>query len=567
MNKISMITMLGLSVLSTTAFANDKQSFEYPSVPGEVVVKIKKGQVNQFLSQKNLGAQVKKQMNLISGDYVVLKSDEKTSVSLVNSLKHNDEVEYVEPNFIYRIVKKTPGVTELLNGELKTVTDPRYGMLWGLKNTGDNEPNRTGTGSSGAKGVAGADVNAERAWELTKGSRDVVIAVIDTGIDYNHEDLKNQMWVNEGEIPGDGIDNDGNGYIDDVHGWNAALDSGNPMDGNAHGTHCAGTIGAEHNNGIGVAGVMADVRLMAVKFLTDEGGGSLADAVEAIDYATKMNVDIMSNSWGGGGFSQTLYDSISAANDKGILFVAAAGNDGTNNDSRPQYPANYQVPNVISVASHTAQDNLSGFSCYGKRTVHIAAPGSNILSSTPKNKYEVFSGTSMATPHVSGVLGLLIAQEGRMPVEAVKERMMKTSVPVAAYKKKIASGGRIDAYNLLTDTRPVRNEPSDDMWRVEALSEVFETEHPYLSNQKFSKTYTFPGAKYVKIVLEKYDLETNYDFITLRDGKGVVVEKISGKGENYESEYAETDSITIEFSSDSSQNRWGAVIRDVKVIY
>jgi subtilisin family serine protease len=375
------------------------------------------------------------------------------------------------------------------------------------------------------------------------------------------------MWINEGEIPGDGIDNDGNGYIDDVHGWNAALDSGNPMDGNAHGTHCAGTIGAEHNNGIGVAGVMADVRLMAVKFLTDEGGGSLADAVEAIDYATKMNVDIMSNSWGGGGFSQTLYDSISAANDKGILFVAAAGNDGTNNDSRPQYPANYQVPNVISVASHTAQDNLSSFSCYGKRTVHIAAPGSNILSSTPKNKYEVFSGTSMATPHVSGVLGLLIAQEGRMPVEAVKERMMKTSVPVAAYKKKIASGGRIDAYNLLTDTRPVRNEPSDDMWRVEALSEVFETEHPYLSNQKFSKTYTFPGAKYVKIVLEKYDLETNYDFITLRDGKGAVVEKISGKGENYESEYAETDSITIEFSSDSSQNRWGAVIRDVKVIY
>lgn len=566
MNKISMITVLGLSVLSSTAFANDKQSFEYPSVPGEVVVKIRSGQLNQFLSQKNLGAQVKKQMNLISGDYVVLKSDEKTSVSLVNSLKHNDEVEYVEPNFIYKIVKKTPGVVELLNGELKTVTDPRYGQLWGLKNTGANEPDSRGN-TSAKVGVTGADVNAERAWEITKGSRDVVIAVIDTGIDYNHEDLKNQMWVNEGEIPGDGIDNDGNGYIDDVHGWNAALDSGNPMDGNAHGTHCAGTIGAEHNNGIGVAGVMADVRMMAVKFLTDEGGGSLADAVEAIDYATKMNVDIMSNSWGGGGFSQTLFDSISAANDKGILFVAAAGNDGTNNDSRPQYPANYQVANVISVASHTAQDTLSSFSCYGKRTVHIAAPGSNILSSTPKNKYEVFSGTSMATPHVSGVLGLLIAQEGRMPVEAVKERLMKTSVPVAAYKKKIASGGRVDAYNLLTDTRPVRNEPSDDMWRAEALSEVFETEHPYLSNQKFSKTYTFPGAKYVKIVLEKYDLETNYDFITLRDGKGVVVEKISGKGENYESEYAETDSITIEFSSDSSQNRWGAVIRDVKVIY
>ena len=567
MNKISMITVLGLSVLSTTAFANDKQSFEYPSVPGEVVVKIKKGQVNQFLSQKNLGAQVTKQMNLLTGDYVVLRSDEKTTVSLVNSLKRNDEVEYVEPNFIYKVVKKTPGVVELLNGELQTVTDPRYGLLWGLKNTGSNEPNKGGTAPSGSVGVAGADVNAERAWEITKGSRDVVIAVIDTGIDYNHEDLKNQMWVNEGEIPGDGIDNDGNGYIDDVYGWNANKDNGNPMDGNAHGTHCAGTIGAEHNNGIGVAGVMADVRLMAVKFLGDDGGGSLADAVEAIDYATKMNVDIMSNSWGGGGFSQTLYDSIAAAHAKGILFVAAAGNDGSNNDTRPQYPANYQVPNVISVASHTAQDNLSNFSCYGKRTVHIAAPGSNILSSTPKNKYEVFSGTSMATPHVSGVLGLLVAQEGRMPAEAVKERLMKTSIPVASYKKKIASGGRIDAYNLLTDTRPERNEPADDAWRVEALPEVFETEHPYANNTKFSQTYTFPGAKFVRIVLAEYDLETNYDFITLRDAKGTVIEKISGKGVNYESEYAETDSITIEFSSDSSQTRWGAVIREVKVIY
>ncbi len=566
MNKMSMITVLGLSVLSSTAFAMDKQSLEYPSVPGEVVVKIKKGQMENFLSQKNLGATVTKQMSLTTGDYVVLKSHDKSAVSLVNSLKRNSEVEYVEPNFIYRIVKKTPGVEELLRGEVKTVTDPRYGALWGLKNTGANEPDRFGNIST-TRGVAGVDVNAERAWEITKGSRDVVIAVIDTGIDYNHPDLINQMWVNEGEIPGDGIDNDGNGYIDDVYGWNAALDHGNPMDGNDHGTHCAGTIGAEHNNGMGVAGVMGEVRMMAVKFLTDAGGGSLGDAIEAIDYATKMNVDIMSNSWGGGGFSQALHDSISAANDKGILFVAAAGNDGSNNDSRPQYPANYDVPNVISVASHTAQESLSSFSCYGKRTVHIAAPGTNILSTTPKDTYKVFSGTSMATPHVSGALGLLIAQEGRMDIAEIKERLMKTSVPAASYRKKIMSGGRLDAYNLLTDTRPERNEPEDSAWIVEALPEVFETEHPYQNNQKFSQTYSFPGAKFVKIVLEKYDLERNYDFITLRDGNGAIVEKISGAGENYESDYAETDSITIEFSSDSSQNRWGAVIREVKVIY
>src|SRR5690606_23139315 len=163
---------------------------------------------------------------------------------------------------------------------------------------------------------------------------------------------------------------------------------------------------------------------------------------------------------------------IKAANDKGILFVAAAGNESNNNDTRPSYPATYAVDNVISVASHTAQDELSSFSCYGKRTVHIAAPGSNVLSTTPKNTYSVFSGTSMATPHVSGVLGLLLSQEGRMPVLEVKERMMATSVPVAAYRRTTVSGGRINAYNLLTDTRIPRNEPSENDFRVEALSEI-----------------------------------------------------------------------------------------------
>jgi subtilisin family serine protease len=339
------------------------------------------------------------------------------------------------------------------------------------------------------------------------------------------------------------------------------------MDGNAHGTHCAGTIGAEHNNGLGVAGVMGDVSLMAVKFLSDEGSGSLADAVVAIDYATKMNVDIMSNSWGGGGFSKSLEDAIKAAKDKGIVFVAAAGNDGTNNDSKPSYPANYQVDNVISVASHTAQDALSSFSCFGKRTVHVAAPGSNVLSSTPGGEYKVFSGTSMATPHVSGVVGLLIAEQGRLPVLELRNRLMATTVPTSAYRKSTAAGGRVNAYNFLTNTRIPRQEPNENAWRVETLSEVFETVHPYANNAKQSKTYTFPGAKYVKFVVEKYDTESGYDFVTFKDAKGIVMEKLSGKGENYETDYTETNSVTVEFSSDSSQTKWGVVIKEVKVIY
>lgn len=554
MKKLSVLGILGLAVLSQTAFA--KMSYEAPYVPGEVLVKLKPGLKGRFLTQKSLlGADVKKELNATAGEFLLIKSYQKSTLSLINELKSLPEVEYAEPNYLYSI-----------NRQAVAPIDPMYGKLWGLKNTGANEPDRNGNTST-TPGVASADIDAERAWSITKGSKDIVIAVIDTGIDYNHPDLKNNMWINEGEIPDNGIDDDGNGYIDDVYGWNAEKNNGNPMDGNSHGTHCAGTIGAEHNNNMGVAGVMADVKLMAVKFLSDSGSGSLADAVEAIDYATKMNVDIMSNSWGGGGYSQALFDAISAAKEKGIVFVAAAGNDSSNNDSRASYPASYQIDNVISVASHTAQDTLSSFSNFGRRTVHVAAPGSNILSTTPNGQYKVLSGTSMATPHVSGVVGLLLSQTGRLPVLEVRERLMATTVPVASYRKKVASGGRVSAYNLLTDTRIPRDIPDENAWRLEALSEVFETEHPYKDNTKFAKTYTFPGAKYVKFVIEKYDTESNYDFVTIKDAKGTVVEKLSGKGENYETDYAETDTVTVEFTSDSSQTRWGVVIKEVKVIY
>ena len=571
MKKMSVAAVLGLAVLSSTAFA--KMSSEAAFVPGEILVKVKPGHMGKFLAKKSLlGAEVKKELNTLSGQFLLLKSNSKSTLGLLSELQDLDEVQYAEPNYIYKAIATTQTLESILFGTVKeshssmAPTDPLYGKLWGLKNTGANEPDRNG-GTSTTPGVAGADTDAEKGWAITTGSKKVTIAIIDTGIDYNHPDLKNQIWTNEKEIAGNGIDDDNNGYIDDIHGWNAFAKNGNPMDGNAHGTHCAGTIGAEHNNGIGVAGVMSDVNLVAVKFLSDEGSGSLADAVVAIDYATKLNVDIMSNSWGGGGFSQALEDSIKAAKNKGILFIAAAGNDSSNNDSRPSYPASYQVDNVISVASHTAQDTISSFSNFGKRSVHVAAPGSNILSSTPNGEYKVFSGTSMATPHTSGVVGLLLSETGRLPVLEVRNRLMATTVPGPAYRKTTQGGGRVNIYNLLTDTRIPRQGPADNAWRTESLSEVFETSHPYKDNSKISKTYSFPGAKYVKLVIEKYDTEAGYDFVTLKDAKGQVIEKISGAGTNYETDYTESDSVTVEFSSDSSQTRWGVSIKEVKVIY
>lgn len=551
MKKLILPAVLSLGVMAPVQA--QPLSKEIAFIPGEVVVKVKKGLLGRFLGKQSLlGANIKKSMGLMAGDYLVLGSDSKSTQTLIAELKRLPEVAYAEPNFIYKAISNAG--------------DPLYEKLWGMTNTGRNEPDRNG-GNSGSVGVAGADINAEKAWAITKGSKNVVIAVIDTGIDYNHADLKDNIWVNTKEIAGNNKDDDGNGFVDDVHGWNAYAKNGNPMDGNSHGTHCSGTIGAKHANGVGVAGVMDEVSLMAVKFLSDEGSGNLADAVVAIDYATKMNVDIMSNSWGGGGFSQALEDAIKAAKDKGILFVAAAGNDGTNNDSAPHYPSNYQVDNVVSVAAHTNQDSLASFSCFGKRTVHVAAPGHNILSTTPGNNYKVYSGTSMATPHVSGVLGLYIAEEGRQDVKAVRDRLMATTVPAGAYRKTTIAGGRVDAYNFLTDTRIPRQGPDEAAWRVEPLSEIFETTHPYANNAKISKTYTFAGAKYVKLVIEKFETEVSYDFVIIKDGKGAVIEKISGTGTNYETDYVETETLTVEFTSDSSEARFGAVIKSAKVIY
>ena len=222
-------------------------------------------------------------------------------------------------------------------------------------------------------------------------SANVLVGVIDTGVDYNHPDLAANIWTNPGEIAGNGIDDDGNGYIDDVHGYDFVNNDGDPMDDNGHGTHFSGTIGGVGNNGIGVAGVNWNVKIMALKFLDSGGSGSTANAVAGVQYATMMGVDVTSNSWGGGGFSQALYDAIDAAGAANIAFVAAAGNNGANNDTSPAYPAAYDLPNIISVAATDDNDELASFSNYGAASVDLGAPGVDILSTLPGNQYGLLS--------------------------------------------------------------------------------------------------------------------------------------------------------------------------------
>jgi thermitase len=573
MKKSLSVGLLALSVLTTAQAHQKTQMAEH--VPGQLLVKFTANGLKAFMDRKQSDdIKIQEVANLLMGDVALIEIGKTKSLqTMIYDLQNDPAIEYAEPNYIYRAIK----TYETLESKLykanyreeeyltSAPNDARFRDLWGLHNTGNNEP-ASSRGNSAPRGIAGADVNAFNAWSITKGDKKVKIAVIDTGVDYNHPDLKNNMWVNIKELNGKpGVDDDGNGFIDDVYGYDFANNDGDPMDGNGHGTHCAGTIAAEHDNRIGVAGVMAHASIIGIKFLTDQGSGSSLDAIKSIDYATKLNVDIMSNSWGGGGYSQALKDAIVAAKNKGIIFTAAAGNSATDNNNTPHYPSNYDVENVISVAAHNYNDQLATFSCYGSRTVHVAAPGVNVLSTTPNNGYDVYSGTSMATPHVTGVIGLYIAEFGRKDVKLIRDELMSSSIYSKAYGKKTIGKGRVDAYNFLTGvvaSRPVEPNPND--WLI--LSESYETAHPYPNNAKISKKFRVSGAKFVRLTLSRYELEDNYDFAIIRDGQGVESDKISGSGSQYQTEYVEGDTIEIELSSDSSINKWGFHVSEVQYI-
>jgi subtilisin family serine protease len=343
----------------------------------------------------------------------------------IQRYRSDHRVAFIEPNYIYK-ADRIPN-------------DTFFPQLWGMLNTG-----QTG-------GTPGADIRATHAWDITTGASPVLVAIIDTGMDYTHPDLSANVWTNPGEIPGNGIDDDGNGYVDDVHGYDFVNGDGDPMDDNGHGTHVSGTIGAVGDNGIGVAGVCWSVRIMALKFLDSGGYGNTSDAILAVQYATQKGARVMNNSWGGGAYSEALRLAIQAASDSGIVFVAAAGNDGVDNDIYPHYPASYEVPLVVAVASTDANDQLSYFSCYGATSVDLAAPGSDILSTTPNNTYSVYSGTSMATPHVTGALALMLSYHPSMTGTGAKQMLLNSVDPESALAGKVLTGGRLNVFSMLAE--------------------------------------------------------------------------------------------------------------------
>jgi subtilisin family serine protease len=356
----------------------------------------------------------------------------------MEALRDSGLFQYVEPDYVVR--------------KALTPSDARFqdGTLWGLRNNGD------------AGGLVGADIDAVRAWDITTGSRNVIVGVIDTGVRYTHQDIAAQMWRNPGEIGPDdegndkatnGSDDDGDGYIDNVFGINSINGTGDPIDEDGHGSHVAGTIGARANGGGPHVGVAWNVQIMALKFLGPQGGVTL-DAIECLDFAVSKGVRITNNSWGGGPFSEALRDSIAAARAAGHLFIAAAGNDGENNDQFLAYPASYDLDNIVSVAALDRVDRLAGFSNYGATSVDLGAPGVAIfsLAATSDAAYMSIQGTSMAAPHVTGVAALLLAEYPAASYNELRERLLLTTVPVTAMAGRSVTGGRVNAYQALSAT-------------------------------------------------------------------------------------------------------------------
>lgn len=536
--RITKALILGLLGASFSAHAK-----KHDAVPGEYVVKLKSRFATMSVTQveRALGAEIVDHLSPASQAVLVRRPKVERAEFAVQAISQSPLVEYAEPNYIYRIVGGAQGLPN----------DPDLGKLWGMINTGQKS-----TGDmDDILGVAGIDIDAKRAWEIETGDQKVVIASIDTGVDYSLQDLAPNMWVNAAEKNGvAGADDDGNGVIDDIYGYNAITSGGDPKDDHGHGSHTSGTIAAKGNDGKGIVGVAWNARIMGVKFLSASGGGTLADAIKAIDYTTAMKVDMTSNSWGGGGYSEALYESIKRARDAGILFVAAAGNSGSNNDTDPEYPASYDLDNIISVAAIDNAGQLAYFSCFGRESVDVAAPGVNVYSTTPGG-YESWSGTSMATPHVSGVAALLISANPGMTYQQVRERIIKTSKPLGSLRGRVANAGLVNAYHALMNTMPP-SDPNDPFsWDKQGIK--ISTPHPYVDKYKNSWTVKVDGAKKIALYFSKFDTELGYDKVEIKDGNGKVIATLSGSRDDSFSPVIEGDTAVVTFTSDDSATRYG----------
>ncbi|RMG00039.1 MAG: hypothetical protein D6726_12000, partial [Nitrospirae bacterium] len=404
--------------------------------PGEVIVKYKAGAVNTQAVNERIGAMTVREISGLPETALVKIPAGMSVPDAVRKFMEDPSVEYAEPNYIWHINSTIPD-------------DTYFSQQWALHNMGNT-----------MNSIPDADMDIPEAWDITTGSRDIVVAVVDTGIDYGHPDLGLNVWQNTDETIDNGIDDDLNGYIDDRIGWDFVNEDNDPLDDHLHGTHVSGIIGALGNNGTGVAGVNWYVRIMPLKVCDADGYCSDADIAEAIDYATTNGANIINASLGGRNYSQVVFDAVWHAANNSVLFVAAAGNDTNDNDNSPVYPSGYDVWNVISVAATDQDDRMASFSNYGATTVDVFAPGNHTLSTWPvylfPQGYDTIEGTSMAAPHVSGLAALLMDYYRHFTTYQIKQTILTFVDKLPQLSGYVATSGRVNAYkavsSLLTPT-------------------------------------------------------------------------------------------------------------------
>lgn len=459
-------------LLPKLLWANDKEGLDPHGrriVAGELLVKMRDDLILPLSGRESLsvlsgthkmaGARLKRSFSTFPKLALVKVEDEGSMESAIAAYKRSGLVERISYNYI-RTAFVLPNDPLLQDGK-----------QWGIQNTGQ------------LGGIEGSDISAEEAWDIAKDAADVVVAILDSGIRYTHEDLAGNMWINPGEIAGNGIDDDNNGYIDDIHGINtvgvngerAPDTEGDPMDDLGHGTHVAGIIGAVGNNGIGITGVAWNIQLMGLKFLDSEGEGSDADAIECINYARENGAQIINSSWGGLDYNPLLGDAIDEANEAGIFFVAAAGNESSNNDDQPNYPSSYAYPNVVSVTATDKRNGFASFANYGETEVELAAPGVGIHSTyfNSDTDYRALSGTSMATPFVSGAIALLITRFPDDSMATILNRLYSSTDTLDSLARRCRIGGRLNLARALQTEMPT---PLND--HFDSASEV--TTSPFI---------------------------------------------------------------------------------------
>jgi subtilisin family serine protease len=434
LKKISpFLLALALVLCPISAYPRAQHTLRY--APGEILVKFKQGLSKEYTRDiyRSLGFKSAEGLKRMPIERIKLPAGWSVEEA-VSFYRADPDVEYAEPNYIRR-ASLTPH-------------DPYFPHLWGLHNTG-----QTG-------GTEDADIDAPEAWDIQRHCTGIVIAVLDTGADLVHEDLKENIWKNPGEdwpngSPGnDGEDNDGNGKIDDYWGWDFVNNDNDPDDDNSigdyyHGTHVTGIIAARGNNGVGITGVCWSASVMILKILDEDGIGDVAEELAAIEYAIDKGAKIINLSLGGEDFSQSEYEAIETARNAGVLVIAAAGNESMDNDETPVYPASYDLENIISVTATDQDDGLPAWANYGLVSVDVAAPGVAIYSTRAVNSYQHLSGSSMAVPHVAGLAALIWANYGGLTSAQVRAGILNGVDPASSLEGKTLTGGRINAYKSL----------------------------------------------------------------------------------------------------------------------